>query len=146
MGPFRAKRGSLRTRRHVRLHLEALEDRWLPSQIFTVNSAADDPLGEPAGSSVATLRDAINALNLDTSTTFSNPDVISFAIASVTIIGLAITNGHSAGDCGGILNYGTMTLQDCTITNNSAAGNGGGVCNNGTITLSNCTITNNVAG
>jgi len=197
MGPFRAKRGNLRARRHVRLHLEALEDRWLPSQIFTVNSAADDPLGEPAGSSVVTLRDAINALNLDTSTTFSNPDVISFAIASgtqtinlaanlpainehvvidgstqlgyagaplisvngggsfalfdnnfasVTIIGLAITNGHSAGDGGGILNYGTMTLQDCTITNNSAAGNGGGVCNNGTITLSNCTITNNVAG
>ena len=84
MGPFRAKRGNLRARRHVRLHLEALEDRWLPSQIFTVNSAADDPLGEPAGSSVATLRDAINALNLDTSTTFSNPDVISFAIASGT--------------------------------------------------------------
>src|SRR5262249_25524295 len=82
MGSFRAKRGNPRARRQVWLNLEALQARWLPPQRFTANSAADDPLGEPAGSSTVTLRDAINAVNLDTNTTFSDPDVIRFAIGS----------------------------------------------------------------
>jgi hypothetical protein len=43
--------------------LAVLEDRCVPSQIFTVNSAGGDPLGPTVG--VTTLRDAINAVNAD---------------------------------------------------------------------------------
>src|SRR5262245_25220526 len=63
-----------------RPRLEALEDRWLPSQVFTVNSATDDPSGPSPGT--VTLRDAINAVNADTGSTVSNPDHINFAIGS----------------------------------------------------------------
>src|SRR5205823_5561878 len=71
-------------KRRVRLQLEFLEERCLLSgsvgqQIFTVNSAADDPTGTTAG--VVTLRDAILAVNSDVNDSNSNPDVINFAIS-----------------------------------------------------------------
>jgi hypothetical protein len=60
-----------------RPQLEILEDRRVPS-IFTVTTTADDPGGPIPGQT--TLRDAINAVNHDT----TNPgtDTINFAITS----------------------------------------------------------------
>ena len=70
-----------------RPHLECLEDRWLLSQLFTVNSATDDPLGPTAGT--VTLRDAINDVNNDHTDSLSNPDTIKFAINGTPTITLA---------------------------------------------------------
>jgi predicted outer membrane repeat protein len=58
--------------------------------------------------------------------------------------------GHSGADGGGIVNYGTMTIQDSTITGNTAlggdlnGGHGGGISGNNT-TITNSTITGNSA-
>jgi hypothetical protein len=70
-----------------RPRLELLEDRWLPSQVFTVASAGDDPSGPTAD--VVTLRDAINAVNNDVTDQSSNPDIINFAITGTPTIALA---------------------------------------------------------
>jgi hypothetical protein len=67
----------------------------------------------------------------------------------VTLNSLTLTNG-SANDGyggGGILNYSTLTLNQCTLAGNAAAGNvGGGVENDGTNTLNECTLTGDSAG
>ncbi len=55
---------SRRGTRRCRLQLECLEDRCLPSHLYTVTSAADDPSVPIPG--VVTLRDAIIAVNSDT--------------------------------------------------------------------------------
>jgi CSLREA domain-containing protein len=67
---------------------------------------------------------------------------------TVTISGLAITNG-SAIEGGGIRNdHGTLTVNNCTVSGNSA-NNGGGIENFGefsgtaTLTVSNCTFSDN---
>jgi hypothetical protein len=73
--------------------------------------------------------------------------------SSATILGLAIENGQvdsSVGAGGGILNTGSMTLQNCVITHNSVTtggpvAQGGGVMNTGTLTVFGCTIDNNSA-
>ena len=46
---------------------------------------------------------------------------------------------------GGIVNFGTLTLEGCTVSDNSA-GIGGGIANAGDATLINCTVSNNSAG
>ena len=51
-----------------------------------MNSAADDPSGSTPG--VQTLRDAIIAVNNDTTDSASNPDIIKFAIAGTPAITL----------------------------------------------------------
>lgn len=58
--------------------------------------------------------------------------------ANVTLKKIKITGndtktGQDPRNGGGILNYGTLTLEDCTITNNKASGNGGGIYNSGTL-------------
>jgi hypothetical protein len=98
---------------------------------------------------------------------------------TVTISGLTISNGNGSGSIlngrgGGILNRGTLTinnsaisnnssgqgggidnflftnltLNSCTISNNSVGGisSGGGINNSGAMTIANCTISNNSAG
>ncbi|MFC2105633.1 choice-of-anchor Q domain-containing protein [Candidatus Bipolaricaulota bacterium] len=45
---------------------------------------------------------------------------------------------------GGIVNFGTLTLEGCTVSDNSA-GIGGGIANAGDATLINCTVSNNSA-
>ncbi|MCY2987649.1 MAG: hypothetical protein NTY19_07265, partial [Planctomycetota bacterium] len=67
-----------------------------PRATFTVNSAADDPLGPTPG--MVTLRDAVNAVNRDlndnpgrsvSSCNPNNPDVINFAIPGTPVITLS---------------------------------------------------------
>ena len=66
---------------------------------------------------------------------------------TASISGLTITGG-SAGNGGGLANYGgTTTLTDCTVSGNTAGSGGGGVYTNrgGTTTLTNCAVSGNAA-
>jgi hypothetical protein len=78
----------------------------------------------------------------------------------VTISGLTIEYGNGTGGGfdpspydglgGGILNFGTLTLNNCVVTGNSVSagagyGEGGGIANEGIMTMSACTVTNNSA-
>jgi hypothetical protein len=69
-----------------------------------------------------------------------------------TLGGLTIENGYApatSGAGGGILNYGSLTVNACTIANNYVAGSdsalGGGIYNNDILTVTNSTIANNTA-
>jgi len=70
-----------------------------------------------------------------------------FSIASgvtVALVGLTITGGNTNNSGGGILNAGTLFLDDCTITENTAH-RGGGISNSGTIEMIDTTISKNVS-
>jgi hypothetical protein len=80
----------------------------------------------------------------------------------LTLNDLAIANGltaiHSKGDPGGgILNAGTLTLNNCTVSGNATGdgsdgnsggdgGDGGGIFNGGTLTMTGCTVSGNTTG
>jgi hypothetical protein len=64
------------------------------------------------------------------------------SFVTVTISGLAISNGNASGGGGGILNAGTLIVRDCTIQDNSTAG-GAGIANSGTITITRCSFGRN---
>ncbi len=62
-----------------------------------------------------------------------------------TLKGLTITGGDLSGSsaCGaGLINHGTLTMEDCTVTNNTV---GGGLLNAGNLTMYNCTVSDNTA-
>ncbi len=64
---------------------------------------------------------------------------------TVTITGVTIQGGSlPAGSGGGILNAGTLTIDNSTLTKN-AAGTGGGIFNAGTLTVHNSTLAENEA-
>ena len=68
---------------------------------------------------------------------------------TAAISGLTITGGDiGAGDGGGILTQGNLSLSDVVVRNNRAGNNGGGIenNNNGTLTLTNITVSGNTAG
>lgn len=65
-----------------------------------------------------------------------------------------ITGGYNHGDGGGIVNIGTLTLNDVTVSGNKVKeiegsskvyGVGAGVYNEGTLTMNNCIVKENVA-
>ena len=70
---------------------------------------------------------------------------------NATLNNLTITGGNqsSAGAGnnvgGGILNLGTLTINNLTVSGNSAAEAGGGIANGGTLTINRSTISNNRA-
>jgi parallel beta-helix repeat protein len=69
-----------------------------------------------------------------------------------TLSGLTISNGLANGVTepayygGGILNYGTLTVNAITLSDNFARSAGGGIYNYGNLTVSNCTLSGNSAG
>jgi hypothetical protein len=63
---------------------------------------------------------------------------------ALTLIGIALTGGASAGPGGGALVNGNATLSDCQIYGNSAA-SGGGLSVTGDAELSRCTVQSNTA-
>ncbi|MBX7105147.1 MAG: hypothetical protein K1X57_13785, partial [Gemmataceae bacterium] len=63
----------------------------------------------------------------------------------VTLNGLTITGGNS-GAGGGIINSGTLTINDSAITGNTSSSFGGGIESYGALTVNRSTISNNVAG
>jgi PKD repeat protein len=66
---------------------------------------------------------------------------------TVFLNSLTITGGHTASYVGGagIINYGTMTLNNCTLSGNYADWYGGGIYSSGTLTLNQCTLSGNSA-
>jgi CSLREA domain-containing protein len=74
--------------------------------------------------------------------------VISIASSkAVTITGVTIQDGNVSDDTGGgILNAGTLTLDNCIISDNTAPNVGGIIISaGGTLTLANCTVSGNTA-
>jgi hypothetical protein len=69
--------------------------------------------------------------------------------ASVTISDLTIQHGVASAsngyNGGGIVNAGTLTLNNDTITSNTALYGGGGVWNDGTLTVDSSTMSDNTA-
>ncbi|MBX7106711.1 MAG: hypothetical protein K1X57_21735, partial [Gemmataceae bacterium] len=68
---------------------------------------------------------------------------------STTINGVTITGGASASGSpgGGILNRGTLTVNDSAISGNTATSSfGGGIENYGSLTVNSSIISNNIAG
>ncbi len=62
--------------------------------------------------------------------------------------GLTIAHGNNTtpnGVGGGVVNHGTLTINDSTLLDNSASGSGGGVYNDGTLTVSDSTFSGNAA-
>ncbi|MGD1908893.1 MAG: beta strand repeat-containing protein [Leptolyngbyaceae cyanobacterium] len=61
---------------------------------------------------------------------------------TATVNNLTLSNGFE-DDAGGILNNGTLTLNNSTVSGNSAIFRGGGISNDGTLTLSNSAVSGN---
>ncbi|MFZ0769975.1 MAG: choice-of-anchor Q domain-containing protein [Candidatus Sulfotelmatobacter sp.] len=61
----------------------------------------------------------------------------------VILSGLTIRNGYNQYYGGGIINYGTLTINNSTITANSSNYGGGGIENFGTLTINHSTIPGN---
>jgi hypothetical protein len=61
--------------------------------------------------------------------------------AQVTLSGLTIRNGYNQNYGGGIVNFGTLTINKSIITANSANLGGGGIENFTTLTINHSTIT-----
>ncbi len=73
--------------------------------------------------------------------------VFEIASGNVTISGLSITEGSVSNNSygGGILNSGSLTLNNSTVSSNKA-GFGGGIKNFGSLTLKSSTVSGNQAG
>ncbi|MEW6359460.1 MAG: choice-of-anchor Q domain-containing protein, partial [Planctomycetota bacterium] len=82
----------------------------------------------------------------DASRIFNVDDGTGAQIA-VTLSGLTLTNGNTAGGFGGaIWSQENLTIQACVITGNSASQLGGGIYNGGgTVTVNSSTISGNTA-
>jgi CSLREA domain-containing protein len=73
--------------------------------------------------------------------------VFSVNSGSVAISGLTIANGTgNGGSGGGIINVGTLLLQDSVLSGNHGINTGGGIHNLGTLTVLRSTIVGNDAG
>lgn len=69
---------------------------------------------------------------------------ISVATATVTLSNLIVRNGRASSGAG-ILNYGTLTVNNTTISGNSSQFWGGGIYNSGTLKVINSTLSGNSA-
>ena len=133
----------------------------LRAAITTANADTGDTINITATGTI-TLLSALPAIAADM--TITGPGATSLTVSgnnsttvgtiftinsgTVSISGLTIANGNSnavnAG--GGILNDGTLTVNNCTIAGNSGIGTGnegGGITNFGTLTVSSSTFSGN---
>ncbi len=133
----------------------------LRAAITTANADTGDTINITATGTI-TLLSALPAIAADM--TITGPGATSLTVSgnnsttvgtiftinsgTVSISGLTIANGNSnavnAG--GGILNDGTLTVNNCTIAGNSGIGSGnegGGITNFGTLTVSSSTFSGN---
>ena len=63
--------------------------------------------------------------------------------SKVTISGITIADGTSAGSAGGIVNNGNLVVTDSTVAHNSALADGGGIWNSGTLVVHDSTFLDN---
>ncbi len=79
--------------------------------------------------------------------TSTGPVISTTTGINVTLQGLSISGGsNSAQNGGGIVNYGTLFIQDVLIENNTTQFSGGAIANLGILTLVNSTLRANQAG
>ena len=147
------QRTNRRGPRRVRLGLEALEDRRVPST-FTVNNLLDDgsvgSLRWAVGQANSSLGD--NTINFD-KTVFKTPQTITLSGSQLeltdttgteTITGPAVgvtLSGNNASRVFQIDGGVTSSISGLTISGGKTTGNGGGLTNyGGTLTLTNCTV------
>jgi hypothetical protein len=155
------------------LSVEVLEDRTLPSTLTVLNNldSGDDSLrgvigraqsgdqivfdnslqGQTitltSGELALTKSLDIEGLGADQLTVSGNHASRVFDISggvTVTIVGLTITNGavgYQTG--GGILNNGTLSLNNVNVSGNSAVLGGDGIANDGTLSLNNTLVSSN---
>jgi len=134
----------------VRLGLELLEDRTVPSMV-TVTSASDDPTD--TGSLRYALNNATSGETIDFAASVRTIDLSSTLNIGVDV---AITNDQGIGpvtiDGGGqftvftVPDNVTAALSGLTIADGNTTGSNGGaggILNNGTLTVSNSTFSNN---
>jgi hypothetical protein len=149
----RTKHGFV-NRRGIRLCLEQLEDRIVPST-FTVTNLNDSGAGSlraavsdanaAPGSTIdfakglhGTIKLTNGELDITSSTTIIGPGADKLSVSgnsanrvfeigtgqNVTISGLTISNGVAVQG-GGIDNFGTLSVKDCTLLSNQAIGGSG---------------------
>jgi hypothetical protein len=168
--PRDSQRNTRYGKRRLRLRLEVLEDRCLPSAVMNLNDSGFGSLRQaiidtPSGgivnfqsglSGTITLTSGELAIGKDLNIVGPGSSVITvsgdhaspvFDIAAtetVAISGLTIANGTGV-DGGGILNDGTLTLSDSTVEGNTAAIIGGGISNHATgmLTINNSSVIHN---
>jgi predicted outer membrane repeat protein len=143
-----------RQRATFRPRVEALEERWLPSQIpLTVNSLADD-------SSPGTLREAIQTadmgspsdkfkIDIEVSGTIDLQSPLPDLSNSIAIQGpgestFSVERPKTAKFIAAI--FAVDAGQSASISGLTIANGNGGIVNNGTLTVSGCTLTGNSAG
>ncbi len=156
-----------------RLRLEALEDQFLPTTVTNLNDSGLGSLrnalvSTPANGQIdfapglsGTIVLSTGQLNIVKNVTIDGPgtDVIGvsgndastvFGISSaslnVAIKDISIVDGSAAFQGGGILNFGTLSLDNVVVTSSTAVAGGGGIYNGGTLTIHNSQITGNQAG
>jgi hypothetical protein len=66
--------------------------------------------------------------------------------APVTIDGVTIRNGRTAGSGGGIVSNGAVTLNNSNVSGNTAGGSGGGIVGFASVTVNNSNVSGNTAG
>ena len=72
--------------------------------------------------------------------------VLLITSGTVTLKGLVITAGNNVGSPGGgIVNFGTLTVDHSTLSGNTTGVDGGGILNGGTLTVTNSTFSGNSA-
>jgi filamentous hemagglutinin family protein len=111
----------------------------LAAATYTLNQAVDinknlTVKGAGSGSTIVSGNDAVQGF-------------IIYSGRTVTLDGMSIVKGKNAGNAGGgILNLGTLTVNNSTLSGNNAA-NGGGILNSstGTLTVNNSTLSGNNA-
>lgn len=81
---FEARRSEVRPVRRFRPRGEQLEDRWVPSMTYTVNSLLDANVGV---GNAGTLRYVLNQANTNNTGTAASPDVIQFATVGAINVG-----------------------------------------------------------
>jgi hypothetical protein len=164
-----------------RPQLESLEDRCLPSTLTVLNTNDSGPGSLRATIAAAQSGDTIvfdpglayqtiqltsGELVLDKSLDITGPvngqltvdalfasrifDITSTS-ATVTVAGLIIAEGHAIGAGGGLVNYGTLTVNGCVFRDNSVSGGsghrvaGGAIANFGILTVTDTAFSHNSA-
>ena len=121
----------------------------------TITFAVTDTIGLTSGELLVNSSITISGPGANNLAVNGNAKSRVFHVASgktVTISGLALTNGNSGSDAGGGIynDHATLTLNECTVTGNSASFTGGGIFSDGfggsaNLEINNCTISGNSA-
>ena len=115
----------------------------VPTGTYTLTMGTELTIGTSLTLNGAGSGDTI--IQAATSSADATSRVFNITGGTVAIFGVAIQNGNSGGEGGGIRNSGILTLIESTISGNTA-GFGGGIYNpSGTLALTNSSVNGNTA-